>query len=210
MPRYDVIPLDRLERLPAPLGVPLGAGEAWAGVAEAVIPGSDVPVCFLDHLALFGSRVPPRPARLRRVLAASCGSASYAAARSSSAKYLGWFPDVIHVHDWPTALIPVYLNTLEAHGPLAGTASVLTIHNLAHQSKFPAKDLAATHIPPSELRPDSLEDMGGVNPMKGGPLPCDEAHHRVAAVRGRRSGAHRGALGSIPSFASAAEISSGS
>src|SRR5580700_11223339 len=54
MPRYDVIPLEHLARHEAPLGVPLGPGEAWAGVAEATIPGSEVPVYFLDHMALFG------------------------------------------------------------------------------------------------------------------------------------------------------------
>ncbi|MGO8996168.1 MAG: glycogen synthase GlgA [Polyangiaceae bacterium] len=167
MPRYDVIPLEHLVRHEAPLGVPLGAGEAWAGVAEAVIPGSDVPVYFLDHMALFG----------RGYLYDPPGSAAYdnlvrfgflCRGALQLCKYLGWIPDVIHVHDWPTALVPVYLNTLEAYGPLGATASVLTIHNLAHQAKFPAKDLATTHIPWSELRPDSLEDMGGVNPLKGG------------------------------------------
>jgi starch synthase len=45
---------------------------------------------------------------------------------------------------------------------------VLTIHNLAHQAKFPAADLPATRIPWSEFRPDGLEDFGAVNPLKGG------------------------------------------
>jgi starch synthase len=167
MPRYDVIPLDELTRHPAPLGVPLGSGEAWAGVAESVIPKTDTPVYFLDHMALFGRGYlydPPGSAAYDNLIrfAFLCRGAL------QLCKHLDWFPDVIHVHDWPTALVPIYLNTLEAHGPLAATASVLTIHNLAHQAKFPARDLAATQIPPSELRPDSLEDMGGINPMKGG------------------------------------------
>jgi starch synthase len=83
-------------------------------------------------------------------------------------KSLGWTPDVFHVHDWPTALIPVYLNTLERGGPLGRSASVLTIHNIAHQARFPAADLALTHLPWSELRSDSLEDHGAVSPFKGG------------------------------------------
>jgi starch synthase len=167
MPRYDVIPLKELARHPAPLGVPLGAGEAWAGVAEARLPGSDAAVYFLDHLALFGRGYlydPPGSAAHDNLVrfAFLCRGAL------QLCKAIGWVPDVVHVHDWPTALVPVYLNTVEANGPFARTASVLTIHNLAHQAKFPARDLAATHIPWSELRPDSLEDMGGVNPMKGG------------------------------------------
>ncbi len=167
MPRYDVIPLDQLERHPTPLAVPLGGGEAWAGVAEANLPKSDVPVYFLDHMALFGRGYlydPPGSVATDNLIRFGflCRGAL------QLCKYLSWVPDVIHVHDWPTALVPVYLNTLEARGPFARTASVLTIHNLAHQAKFPARDLAATHLPASELRPDSLEDMGGVNPLKGG------------------------------------------
>ena len=167
MPRYDVIPLDRLERHPTPLGIPLGGSEAWAGVAEARIPASDVPVYFLDHMALFGRGYlydPPGSAAQDNLIRFGflCRGAL------QLCKALRWIPDVIHVHDWPTALVPVQLNTIEARGPLAGTATVLTIHNLAHQAKFPARDLAATQIPYSEMRPDSLEDFGGVNPLKGG------------------------------------------
>jgi starch synthase len=167
MPRYDVIPLDHMERLTEPLGVPLGGGEAWSGVSRTTLPNSDVPVYFLDHLALFGRGYlydPPGSAAPDNLIRFGflCRGAL------QLCKYLRWYPDVIHVHDWPTALLPVYLNTIEATGPFARTASVLTIHNLAHQAKFPARDLGTLHIPQSEMRVDSLEDLGAVNPMKGG------------------------------------------
>ena len=45
---------------------------------------------------------------------------------------------------------------------------MLTIHNLAHQAKFSSTWLPATQLPWSEFRPDSLEDFGGINPLKGG------------------------------------------
>ena len=48
-------------------------------------------------------------------------------------KALGFIPDVIHGNDWQTALVPVYLNTVEWAQPLHGTASVYSIHNLAYQ-----------------------------------------------------------------------------
>src|SRR5580704_13783688 len=56
IPRYDVVPTDGLVRHAAPLGVPLGpgGGEAWAGVFESNLPGTDVPVYLLDHEAMFG------------------------------------------------------------------------------------------------------------------------------------------------------------
>ncbi len=44
---------------------------------------------------------------------------------------LGWKPDIIHCHDWHTALLPMWLKK-------AGTpyASLFTIHNLAYQGLF--------------------------------------------------------------------------
>jgi starch synthase len=167
IPRYDVIQRDTLTRHAEPLGVPLGGGNAWSAVFETRLPGSDVPVYLLDHERLFGRGYlydPPGSFAADNLVryAYLCRGAL------QLCRHLGYQPDIFHVHDWPTALLPVYLNTVEAHGPLARAATVLTIHNLAHQAKFPAVDLPATHLPWSEFRPDSLEDFGAVNPLKGG------------------------------------------
>ncbi|MGO9836235.1 MAG: glycogen synthase GlgA [Polyangiaceae bacterium] len=167
MPRYDVIAGGGLTRHAAPLGVPLGPRDAWSGVLETRLPGTDVPVYLLEHDALFGRGYlydPPGGVAHDNLIRFSflCRGAL------QLCKHLAFVPDVFHVHDWPTALLPVYLNTVEAGGPLARAATVLTIHNLAHQAKFPATDLPATHIPWSEFRADGLEDFGAVNPLKGG------------------------------------------
>ncbi len=167
IPRYDVIPAEGLFRHDAPLGVPLGGGEAWAGVLETRLPGSDVPVYLLDHEGLFGRGYlydPPGAIATDNLVrfAFLCRGAL------QLCKSLGFFPDVFHLHDWPSALVPVYLTTTEAGGPLGLSASLLTIHNLAHQAKFPGADLPQTGIPASQFRPDGLEDHGGVSPFKGG------------------------------------------
>ena len=78
-----------------------------------------------------------------------------------------WFPDVIHAHDWTTALLPVYLNTTLAHTPLRRTATVFTIHNLNYQGLFSPSLLYHVDIPMSEFRADSLEAWGRVNFLKG-------------------------------------------
>lgn len=167
IPRYDVIPTAGLQRHAAPLGVPLGAGDAWAAVYETRLPGSDVPIYFLDHERLFGrGYLYDPPGAFAGDNLVRFGFLSRGALQL--ARYLGWLPDVFHVHDWPSALLPLYLNTVERQSPLGRSASVLTLHNVAHQPKFPARDLAATHLPWSEMRADSLEDFGAVNPLKGG------------------------------------------
>jgi starch synthase len=45
-------------------------------------------------------------------------------------------PDVIHANDWQTALVPVYVNTVEWSKPLHGAGTLFTIHNLAYQGNF--------------------------------------------------------------------------
>ncbi|MBZ0275903.1 MAG: glycogen synthase [Anaerolineae bacterium] len=47
----------------------------------------------------------------------------------------GWFPDVFHVNDWHTGLLPFLLHE-SRHDPIWGqVASVLGIHNLAYQGE---------------------------------------------------------------------------
>src|SRR5262249_14091272 len=44
-----------------------------------------------------------------------------------------WFPDVLHVHDWHTALTPFMLYENRLDPTWATMGSVLTIHNMAYQ-----------------------------------------------------------------------------
>jgi starch synthase len=50
---------------------------------------------------------------------------------------IGWLPDIIHCHDWHTAIIPNWTKTIYRDDPqFASTATVYTIHNLAYQGIF--------------------------------------------------------------------------
>ncbi len=46
----------------------------------------------------------------------------------------GWKPDIVHAHDWQTALTPVYMH----FGRAPATPTVMTIHNIAFQGQFGA------------------------------------------------------------------------
>ena len=55
MPRYYSIDKNELDEVPGALGVPMGPmGELWAGVYTTTLPGSDVPIYFIDHEEFFG------------------------------------------------------------------------------------------------------------------------------------------------------------
>jgi starch synthase len=53
-----------------------------------------------------------------------------------------WAPDIIHANDWPTALMPAMVRqTYGWDGLFSGTASVLSIHNIAYQGSFPSSSI---------------------------------------------------------------------
>ena len=85
-----------------------------------------------------------------------------------------WLPDVVHCHDWQTALVPVLLRTQHASDPaVRSLPTVLTIHNLGYQGVFPVTALRRSGLPESFFRVDALEFYGQVNFLKGGLLFAD-------------------------------------
>ncbi|MBI4228046.1 MAG: glycogen/starch synthase, partial [Candidatus Omnitrophica bacterium] len=63
-------------------------------------------------------------------------------------KEMSFTPDVIHVHDWQAALVPVYLATTYRDDPVVGRAmTLLTIHNLAYQGVFPKSEFPKLGLP---------------------------------------------------------------
>lgn len=84
------------------------------------------------------------------------------------ARYL-FTPDIVHCHDWQSALLPVLLNdTYRYHPAYLGLKSLLTIHNLGYQGLFPPAALADLGLPNRLFRPEFLEHWGNLNLLKGG------------------------------------------
>ncbi len=93
--------------------------------------------------------------------------AFFCRAALQTAKDLGFRPDVVHVHDWQTSLIPYYLK--HDHDPFfAGTKSLLTLHNLPYQGKFGADVVPYAKIDWADFNWQSFEDYGRINLLKGG------------------------------------------
>ena len=77
-------------------------------------------------------------------------------------------PDVIHVHDWQTALVPLLVKDWAL--PLK---TVLTIHNLAYQGSFSYDDFRFTNLPDSYFSATGVEFFGNMNLLKAGMLFAD-------------------------------------
>ncbi len=85
-------------------------------------------------------------------------------------------PDILHCHDWHTALLPLYLHSgLRGGSPhFAKTRSVFTIHNLHYQGVAHPDAFGVTGLHDRYWAPDALEHFGTLNPMKGAILFSDE------------------------------------
>ncbi|MEM9555021.1 MAG: glycogen synthase [Acidobacteriota bacterium] len=130
----EPVAVDFLHHVPVPMGEHVFHFTAFT----AKLPGSSTDVYFIgcpalidrdklytgewdDHLR-FGL--------LQRAALACC-------------QRMGWGPQILHANDWHTGLLPLYLRSLYAwdHQLFGATKTVLTIHNIAYQGRFPAEVL---------------------------------------------------------------------
>jgi starch synthase len=88
----------------------------------------------------------------------------------------GLRPDIIHCHDWQTAMIPVLLrHKYHGHDFWKGVKTLLTVHNMAFQGDFPDElfpklGLAGT-FPPGDAMAH-----GRINFLKAGLMAADEVN----------------------------------
>ena len=90
------------------------------------------------------------------------------------AKETGARVDVVHCHDWQTALIPAYLKVLYHGDPFfRRMASLFTIHNMGYQGIFPAHELAVCGLPVTEFHMEGVEYWGDLCLLKAGIVYSD-------------------------------------
>ena len=167
LPRYQMTEAARFSL--RNLTLPLQGGLKYADIQEAGKTNGvrhllvDCPEYF-DRSGLYQMEGVDYPDNAER-FAAFCLASIEAMKRQPRA------PDVIHCHDWQTALVPIYLRTLYAVDRFFHNTSVLlTIHNLGYQGIFPPEVLSRISLRPEMFTVDGLEYFGKVNLLKGGIL----------------------------------------
>lgn len=123
--------------------------------------------CYYDRDTLYGTEEGDYADNCERFIFFSRGVLE-------AAEVLGLGSDIIHCHDWQTALVPVYLKTLYAGTPVAEQARcLLTVHNLAYQGLFWHWDWPLTGLDWSLFSWRALEFYGKINLLKGGLVFAD-------------------------------------
>jgi starch synthase len=148
--------------------VHMGQGEEnWVGVYVASLDG-EVPVWFVDYERFFG-----RPGIYDHAGKEYQDNAFRFALLSKSAMQIckdrGFIPHIMHAHDWPSALVAVFLKTWDrVLSPLSATASVLTIHNVGYQGLYHSSAFPYIGVGSHYFNSEVFEYYGQLNLLKAG------------------------------------------
>ncbi|MFZ4758662.1 MAG: glycogen synthase GlgA [Burkholderiaceae bacterium] len=163
-------------RVVAQCGATFGA--ARVALLRGSLPGSEVPIYLIDapwlydrpgnpYLAPDGREWADNPQRFGLLgwMAAQLGEGGIDP---------DWSPSIVHAHDWHAALAPAYLTARGTGGTSAARArTVLTVHNLAYQGRFPHDRFDELGLPAWMAGPAGVEFHGDLRLLKGGLLFAD-------------------------------------
>ena len=169
LPLYADIDVIRhgLKPFLSPLGVWMGNTEEWCAVHTTDMKG--LPVYFIESQKYFNRWGLYHDAGYHDYLDNPRRFGFFTRAALQFCQDTGYSPDIIHAHDWQTALAPAYLKIWHWNNPVLGnTASLLTIHNIAHQGVYSADHYGYLGLQAGNFTSQKFEDHGQINFLKGG------------------------------------------
>src|SRR5437870_9644054 len=117
---------------------------------------------FFDRAGIYGDNGADYPDNARRF-------AFFCLAALTALPEIAPETQVLHAHDWHTALAPVYLRTAFANEPFhRRLAVVMSVHNAGFQGHFPPETMGALGFPAELYNSDVFEWYGRMNALKGG------------------------------------------
>ncbi len=117
---------------------------------------------FFDRPGIYGEQGEPYEDNAARFI-------FFSKAAVELARRLTPTPQILHLHDWPTGLVPVFVR---AHRLPFST--LLTIHRLAEQGSFWGLDFALTNLHERFFTLRGVEFFGRMNFLKAGILFADK------------------------------------
>ena len=157
---------DQVQHL-ASFSVQLGWRSQYAGVE--MLDWDGVPVYFIDNEFYFGNWI------------YSGGNfegeqyAFFSRAALEALPIIGFEPDILHVNDWHTAMIPMLVKTQYEGKPQGSSKTLLAMHSLMYQGKFDFGGVSEMlGIDPHYYHPDYIEHYGAASFMKAGMAFADK------------------------------------
>ncbi len=174
MPLYASIDYagHKLSRRLESMGVWMGTNQEWCSVHE--VDNNGVTVYFIESLKYFNRPGLYHDQDMNDYLDNPFRFGFLTQAGLQLCKDLNFKPDVVHAHDWQTALAPAFLKIWHWNDPILGSAaSLLTIHNIAYQGVYPVDCYDYLGLRWDNFSPSKFEDHGKINFMKGGVVYAD-------------------------------------
>lgn len=177
MPLYQLVreTTPAIERAGQPFTVSLGGRteHAWLYRVPASVGGPRVFFIespdFFDRAGIYGDNGADYPDNARRF-------AFFCVAALTALSEIAPDTQVLHAHDWHTALAPVYLRTAFQGQPFYDSLStVLSVHNAGFQGHFPPETVSDLGFPPDLYNGAVFEWYGRMNMLKGGLAYSDVA-----------------------------------
>jgi starch synthase len=148
-------------------GVDLGWRSQYVGME--LLDWEGIPIYFIDNEYYFGHAI------YRGGSFEGEQYAYFSRAVLEALPLVGFEPDIIHVNDWHTAMIPMLLRTQYGGRLQEKAKTVLSIHSLGYQGRFDFGFVAdLLGIDGKYYNSDYLEFHGGANFMKGGIVFADK------------------------------------
>lgn len=175
MPAYECIgqSVEPIKVSDVRFGIPLGHHVEEGGLSKSKLPDSNVTIYFVEHAGFFR----------RSSLYAENGHdyfdncerfIFFCRSVLESIRLLQLSPDVVHVNDWQTGLIPALLKCEYAENPVyQNMATLITIHNLAYQGIFEGEKMALTGLDGRYFNWQQMEFHGRLNLLKTGIVFAD-------------------------------------
>lgn len=142
----------------------------WVHLHMAHLPGSDVKCYFVDYPEYFHKDqiyIGGNEEDVRFIL--------FSKAVIESLQRLQFKPDIIHCNDWQTGLIPLYIKDNYSWDKMfEKTATVITIHNIGYQGRFPKETMFKAEISEDLFYENSpIEVWNGICFLKAGLMYAD-------------------------------------
>jgi starch synthase len=214
MPLYRSVRTAKNKPQPTRLkfSVPIGTHSVSGSLFRTQLPHSEVPIFFIEQPEFFERDDPAAGMGLYQYTLPDGGKRDYPDNSSrfiffcravlEAMRLLDFWPDVLHVNDWQTGLLPIYVQEQRRAGgvsplltdekqsaaginrgltpparqfseKIANIRTLLTIHNIAYQGVFWHLDMPLTGLPWSLFNYEQLEFHGHMNFLKGGIVFAD-------------------------------------
>ena len=168
-----------------PMGPKLVRGSLWRATLPRTPQGKTTPIYFVEEAGYFerddakaGKGIYQGPNATGKIVDYPDNSERYGffcRAVLEAIRLLDFWPDVLHINDWQTGLIPAYLRALypkQARNPnrarYAAIKTLCTIHNLAYQGTFWHLDMPLLGLPWRLFNFEQVEFYNHINFLKTG------------------------------------------